>query len=36
MLLEHSASKWLKMKNINSVDWLPADVEVVNTLKKLS
>jgi len=35
-LLEHSASKWLEMKNIDSVDWLPTDVEVVNTLKILS
>lgn len=34
-LLEHSAAKWLDMKNVDSIDWLPADVEVVNTLKIL-
>lgn len=34
-LLEHSAAKWLDMKHIDTVDWLPADVEVVNALKKL-
>lgn len=34
-LLEHSAAKWLDMEHIDSVDWLPADVEVVNQLKKL-
>lgn len=34
-LLEHIASKWLDIKNIDSVDWLPADVKVVNALKKL-
>lgn len=33
-LLEHSASKWLDMENIDSVEWLPADVEVVNQLKE--
>jgi len=34
-LLEHSAAKWLDMKHIDTVDWLPPDVEVVNQLKKL-
>lgn len=34
-LLEHSAAKWLDMKHIDTVDWLPADVKVVNELKKL-
>jgi 8-oxo-dGTP diphosphatase len=34
-LLEHSAAKWLDMNHIDTVDWLPADVKVVNTLKKL-
>lgn len=33
-LLEHSAAKWLDMEHINTVDWLPADVEVVNSFKK--
>ena len=34
-LLEHSAAKWLDMNHIDTVDWLPADVKVVNILKKL-
>lgn len=34
-LLEHSAAKWLDMKSIDSVDWLPADIKVVNKLKEL-
>ena len=34
-LLEHSAAKWLDMKHIDTVDWLPADVKVVNELKKI-
>jgi len=32
-LLEHSAAKWLDLKNIESVDWLPADIEVVKKLE---
>ncbi|MFA9397625.1 MAG: (deoxy)nucleoside triphosphate pyrophosphohydrolase [Clostridiaceae bacterium] len=32
-LLEHSSSKWLDKQNLDSVPWLPADVEVVNLLK---
>lgn len=34
-LLEHSDAKWLDKKNIDTVDWLPADIEVVNALKKI-
>lgn len=34
-LLEHSAAKWLDMEHIDTVDWLQADVEVVNALKKM-
>ena len=33
-LLEHEAAKWLDMEQIHSVDWLPADVVVVNALEK--
>lgn len=33
-LLEHEAAKWLKPQEIDSVDWLPADVLVVEALKK--
>ena len=32
-LLEHEAAKWLEPRDIDSVDWLPADVLVVNALK---
>ncbi len=34
-LLEHEAAKWLEPSKLDSVDWLPADVEVVVELKKL-
>lgn len=33
-LLEHEAAKWLEKENIRSVDWLPADIEVVNAIAK--
>jgi len=33
-LLEHEAAKWLEKENIRSVDWLPADISVVNILSK--
>ena len=33
-LLEHEAAKWLDIGNIDSVDWLPADIKVVETIKK--
>ena len=32
-LLEHEAAKWLSLDEIDSVEWLPADIEVVNILK---
>lgn len=32
-LLEHEASKWLQPSQIDMVDWLPADVLVVDALK---
>ena len=34
-LLEHEAAKWLTKTELDSVDWLPADVEVVEKLKTL-
>ena len=34
-LLEHKASKWLDHETLNSVDWLPADVKVVQCLNEL-
>jgi len=33
-LLEHEAAKWLSIKDIDSVDWLPADIEVVKAIKQ--
>ena len=32
-LLEHEAAKWLTMDTIDEVNWLPADVLVVEALK---
>ena len=32
-LLEHEAAKWLTYENLDSVDWLPADVKVVTAIK---
>lgn len=32
-LLEHSAAKWLGAADIDSVDWLPADVTIIDQLK---
>lgn len=33
-LLEHRAAKWLGAADICSVDWLPADVEVIQEIKR--
>ncbi len=33
-LIEHEAAKWLSLEEINDVEWLPADIEVVNILKE--
>lgn len=33
---EHEDYKWLTIENINEVEWLPADIEIVNELKKLT
>ena len=33
-LLEHKAAKWLEASEIDSVDWLPADVRVVDVLEE--
>ena len=33
--LEHSEIRWLNENNLDSVDWLPADLEVVKEYKKL-
>jgi len=33
-LLEHEASRWLSFDELDDVDWLPADIKVVETLKE--
>ena len=32
-LLEHEAARWLDIDDIDSVDWLPADIRVVEAIK---
>ena len=32
-LLEHEAAKWLRPEDVGTVDWLPADVLVVDALR---
>lgn len=34
VLNEHLNAKWLGKENINSVEWLPADIELVEKLKR--
>ena len=34
-LKEHEAARWLSKDQLNTVDWLPADQEVVKKLKEL-
>jgi 8-oxo-dGTP diphosphatase len=33
-LLEHEAAKWLPLGNLRQVNWLPADVKVVEAIEK--
>lgn len=33
-LVEHEAAAWLDAENVESVKWLPSDVEVVDTLRE--
>ncbi len=33
-LLEHEAAKWLSIEELDSVNWLPADIKVVKAIKK--
>ena len=35
-LNEHEAAKWLSKDELNSVKWLPADLEVVEKIKELN
>ena len=34
ILLEHEAAKWLSLDNLRQVDWLPADVMVIEEIEK--
>ena len=34
VLKEHEAAKWLTMENLDSVDWLPADKVLIESIKK--
>ncbi len=34
-LLEHKSARWLAHNELNSVEWLPADVSVVNSLRSI-
>ncbi len=33
-LLEHEAAKWLPLDNLRQVNWLPADVMVIDAIEK--
>lgn len=33
-LLEHNDAKWLKKDDLDSVNWIPADIKAVNYLKE--
>ena len=34
VLKEHEAAKWLTKEDLSSVDWLPADITLVDTIRK--
>lgn len=34
-LREHEAAKWLSIEDIGSVDWLPADLEIIPKVREL-
>ena len=34
-LLEHEAARWLSKENLHSVDWLPADLLILNKIEEL-
>ncbi len=35
VLKEHEAAKWLKLGELDTVEWLPADVTLIETIKML-
>lgn len=34
-LLEHEASKWLTREELNAINWLPADMQILDEVKKI-
>lgn len=34
VLPEHESAKWLSQRELDSVDWLPADLSIINHLKQ--
>lgn len=36
VLLEHEAAKWLSVEELDSVQWLPADIEVLEKIRKMA
>jgi 8-oxo-dGTP diphosphatase len=34
VLKEHKAAKWLTREDIDSVDWLPADITIIDQIRK--
>ncbi len=35
VLLDHKDARWLSMEELDSVEWLEADIEIIEKLKKL-
>ena len=35
ILKEHEAAKWLTKETLNSVEWLPADIELIKKIKNM-
>lgn len=35
LLNEHEAARWLTKEELNSVNWLPADIQVVETIRRI-
>lgn len=36
VLKEHKAAKWLTQEKLDSIDWLPADIDLVRKLKEIN
>ena len=35
VLKEHEAARWLTKETLDSVDWLPADVTIIDAVREL-